>query len=470
MNPSSRPSRRCFLGQSLAAAAVTAWPASAGWAKAASTYSAATFQADITPPLGHPLIGGLRGPAVKIVDRLTARGVVLLGGDQPLVVAALDWCELRNDAYDQFRDALAKAAGTTRERVLLSCNHQHDAPYFDLTAQKLLGEVGLAGVMFDPAFFAQAVAETAAALTKALATPQPVTHVGVGQAKVERVACNRRVVGADGKPRFNRFSFVRDPAVRDAPDGEIDPLLQTLSLWSGDQPLAALSYYATHPMSYYGNGEVTYDFPGIARELRQRELPAALQLYFTGCSGDVVAAKYNDGTPAGRQALAEQLLIGMRKAWKTTKRTPIERITFRSAKLELPPPDEGPLSAANLDKTLRDPAAGKTARIYAAMGLSYRRRCEAGQAIDVPAIDFGPAQIPRAAGGIVRRLPVGRSENAARSGDPGGRVRRMCPRLHAHRPGPPRGLRRRARLLLGPRRSGAADSEGDPHGDSAAQP
>src|SRR5689334_19291465 len=123
MHPAADLSRRRFLQGSILAGAAWLLPGQARPA-AASAYSAATFTADITPPLGHPLIGGLRGPAVKIVDRLMARGVVITGSDKPLVIAALDWCELRNDAYDQFRDALAQAAGTTRERVLLSCNHQ----------------------------------------------------------------------------------------------------------------------------------------------------------------------------------------------------------------------------------------------------------------------------------------------------------------------------------------------------------
>jgi hypothetical protein len=112
----------------------------------------ATFEADVTPPLGHPLIGGLRPPAKAIADRLTARGVVLLGNEQPVLIVALDWCELRNQAYDDLRDVLAKAAGTTRERVVLTCNHQHDAPFLDPAAQSLLEETGLTQAMYLPEF------------------------------------------------------------------------------------------------------------------------------------------------------------------------------------------------------------------------------------------------------------------------------------------------------------------------------
>jgi hypothetical protein len=145
-------------------------------------------------------------------------------------------------------------------------------------------------------------------------------------------------------------------------------------------------------MSYYGSGEVSGDFPGIARDLRQREAAEVFQIHLTGASGDVVAAKYNDGTPAGRLALAQQLLAGMREAWKATTRAPLEKIAFRLAKLELPPPHDGPLAIETLEKTLRDEKASQATRVQAALGLSYRRRCDGGQPIDVPAIDFGPAQ------------------------------------------------------------------------------
>ena len=388
----SQLNRRQFAAASAAVLTASTMPHVRA-ANEAPDWRLGSFAADITPPLGHPLIGGLREPAKSIKDRLSARGVVLGGPAKPLVICGLDWCELRNDAYDRFRDALAIATGTDRQRVLLTCLHQHDAPYFDLAGQKLLDAAGYPKLMFDPAFFEQAVADTAAAAKLALTKLRPVTHIGVGLAAVEKVACNRRVVGADGKPRFNRYSFVRDPAVRDAPEGLIDPELKTLSFYSGEEPLAAISLYATHPMSYYGNGEVSYDFPGMAREMRQRQMPDVFQVYLTGCSGDVVAAKFNDGTPAGRQQLAQRLLDGMNAAWKATRRNPLADIKFRCPPLELPPPDEGKLTIPVLEKTIADPAASSSDRIHAALGLSYRRRCDRGQPIDVPAIDFGAAQI-----------------------------------------------------------------------------
>ena len=85
-------------------------------------------------------------------------------------------------------------------------------------------------------------------------------------------------------------------------------------------PVAALSVYATHPMSYYGGGEVSADFVGLARRRRQAESPGVFQVYLSGCSGNVTAGKYNDGSPGIRPALAERLYRGMLGAWEATER------------------------------------------------------------------------------------------------------------------------------------------------------
>ena len=91
------------------------------------------------------------------------------------------------------------------------------------------------------------------------------THLGLGQAKVERVASNRRVTTPDGRSSFARYSATRDAAIRDLPEGLIDPWLKAISFWDGETPLAVINAYATHPMSYYGGGAISSDFVGLAR-------------------------------------------------------------------------------------------------------------------------------------------------------------------------------------------------------------
>lgn len=362
----------------------------AGPPEYAGAFRIALFSADITPPVGHPLCGGMVAPAARIADPLSARGVVLWGAGEPVIVAALDWTELRNETYDAWRDALAAAAGTTRRRVLLSCVHQHDAPYADLGAQRRLDAVGLRGFHVDPAFHARALEAVAAAVRDAVKAPRRLTHLGMGEAEVERVASNRRVVLPDGRPTFKRYSRTADPVIRNAPEGLIDPKLKTLSFWDGEQALAALSFYAVHPMSRYGGGSVSADFPGLARERRGAATPGVLQIYLSGAAGDVTAAKYNDGDEAARRALAARLEAAMARAWMSTHRVALKRLELKVAELAFALPADGPASVPAMEKTLADPAAAKSAKLMAALGLSWSART---RPIEVPAIDFGHAQL-----------------------------------------------------------------------------
>jgi len=356
-------------------------------------FKLATFSADVTPPIGHPLLGGLSPRAAAVKDPLFIKGLVLLGAGQPVVFAALDWCELRNGSYDLWRSEIAKAAGTTAERVMLCCVHQHDAPYTDLGAQALLDEAGLPGAMFDRDFQAAAIQAAAQATAAALPSAQPVTHFGTGQAKVAEVASNRRVELPGGRVNFSRLSHTGNRAIRGADEGLIDPWLKTISFWNGDTPLVAISCYATHPMSSYRTGKVSADFVGLARDLRQRELPKVPQIYATGCSGDVTAGKYNGGDEHSRIELAGKLQTAMQAAWADTRRKPLTSAEFRVVKLTIQPRKTAGLTPEELQATIAETKNPPAKRIDAALGLSWAQRCAAGQAVDLPVLNLKDAQL-----------------------------------------------------------------------------
>jgi hypothetical protein len=352
----------------------------------------AAFTADVTPPLSHPLMGGGITPAQRIDDPLWVHGLILFGAGQPIVLAAVDWCEIRNDAYDRWRRELAEAAGTEPVRVLVTCLHQHDAPIADLEAERLLLECKAKGSICRLDFHEQTVQRVKRAVRAACQAPVVVTHLGTGQAKVEQVASNRRYLGMDGRPQFGRMSATRDPAIRNQPEGTIDPWLKTLSFWNGEQPIAALSCYATHPMSYYGKGGVSADFVGLARRRRQADDPKVFQIYTSGCSGNVTAGKYNDGSEENRPLLAERIYQGMLAAWKATQRQPLDKLLFRAVQMRLEPRHTAGFAIEELQNRL----TGDTrpfGQCLAALGLSWRKRADAGHKIDVPCLDFGPAKL-----------------------------------------------------------------------------
>ena len=60
----------------------------------------------------------------------------------------------------------------------------------------------------------------------------------------------------------------------------IDPILRSIGFYHRDQTVARLYYYTTHPMSYYGDGRVSIDFVGIARNRRDADEPGVLHVYF----------------------------------------------------------------------------------------------------------------------------------------------------------------------------------------------
>jgi hypothetical protein len=352
-----------------------------------------SFVADITPPVGNPLFNGMPERATVIVDPLQARGIVLLGPSQPLVLVAVDWCEIRNESYERWRTVLAQAAHTEKERVLVSCVHQHDAPYSDLVAQRLLKANRVQQDLCDPEFDERTIQRVASALALSLQRAQPITQIGLGQGKVEKVASNRRYVAADGKVSFERVSAERDPVVREMPIGLVDPWLKLISFWNGEKPIACLNCYSTHPMTYYGKGEVSWDFPGVARAQREKELPGVAQIYLSGCSGDTMAGKFNNGNHQNRPVLAERVHQGMLAAWNSSKRHPLNKMNFRCVPMELKPRQGPGFTLEDFRRKLADPNETILNRFDAALGLSWRQRVDSGHHIDVPAFDFGAAQI-----------------------------------------------------------------------------
>ncbi|HVX11757.1 MAG TPA: hypothetical protein VHC22_11295 [Pirellulales bacterium] len=362
-------------------------------AHAAEPLRVATFNVDVTPPLGAPLCDSLCPPASQIVDPLSARGLVLVADEAPIVLCAVDWVGIGNSAHDAWRGAIAKAAGTTADRVAVHCLHQHDAPGCDFEAEQLLAAQNLSGACFHVAFAREAIVRAAAAVRESLGRLETVTHIGTGLGRVIDVASNRRLLGPDGKVRFVRYSSCQDEQVRAEPEGTIDPDCRLVSFWNGDRPLVSVTYYATHPQSFYGAGGVSADFVGMARALREKQSPELVHIHFNGASGNVAAGKYNDGSPEMRPVLAERLAAGMRKAWEDTKRFPIEAaaVRWRTAAVALPPRDA--LDDAQLSATLGDPQADPRERVRAARDLAWLRRCRAGHKIELSCLQLGPAYL-----------------------------------------------------------------------------
>ncbi len=380
---------RCF--QVLTCAFITSVSVLGGVAEnAVNPLRVGTFIVDASPPIGSALA---YNRCDKIGMPLTARGIVLSGVGEPIVLCAVDWIGISNGGYDAWRESIAQAVGTSANRVSVHSLHQHDAPRCDFSAEELLMEQGLGGVMFDADFAHATIKRASEAATEALKNAEVVTHLGLGQAKVEKIASSRRIMGEDGKVRAVRYTACADPELRAEPEGIIDPFVKSISFWNEEKPIVVLTYYATHPQSYYLTGVAHPDFPGMARFLRQSTLNGLTHIHFTGAGGNVGAGKYNDGSPENRQVLAVRLADSMAKALQSTQKQIISAADVDWSILPVALPASKYLNEEALTVILNDDSADPQTRTYAAKDLVWLRRCQAGNTIDLTCLTLGPARI-----------------------------------------------------------------------------
>jgi len=380
--------------------ATLAWTASAAQSAQPPRFRVATFRSDVTLPLGDRLYSF---PLKTVEHPLLAKGIVLDDGGKRYVLCAVDWCTLRNATHRMFQTKIAAAAGAEPSCVAVHCVHQHTAPSYDGSAQELLEK------QKDPPEFRnlKSVEEITDRLAEAVGKSefQPFDTVGLGRAKVDRVAAIRRVITPEGK-LLTRWSACRDPELRAMPEGPIDPFLKTITLARGDKPIVRMHYYTTHPQTFYRDGRASYDFPGMARERLQEE-EGVFQIYFTGCAGDVTAGKYNEGTPECRAALAERLYAGMKASIASTRPVPMDRLEWRTAPVQFTARTDGNRDPEKNRATLEDP--GKIseelpedkrekereriaeARIGAAGRLACYERLQ--EPIELSSVRIGPARV-----------------------------------------------------------------------------
>ncbi|MAV38677.1 MAG: hypothetical protein CMJ59_24840 [Planctomycetaceae bacterium] len=351
-----------------------------------------TFSVEITPRLGRPVGLGFIPIFQTTEHPLLARGILLRDAGTACVICTLDLMEVHNESYDLLRQTIAAASDVPESHVALHCIHQHTAPAISTSAQRLELSAD------DPRRIATAMylAESAQKLSVAIRASrkhwQRVDRLGTGRAVVDRVASNRRLEQADGSIRGRSSSTKSAPELRLLPEGLIDPWVRTISFEDGDRPIVQLHYYASHPQSYYSDGRVSYDVPGILRE-RLEIQTGAFQLYLTGCGGDVAFGKYNDGSPAARSALTARLQAGVQRSLASLKRQPVEPLIWSVEPLRFPLRTDPAFSETTNRQILNNPSAGTSRRRKAAIALAWIERVKSGKPVELSCLAIGRVKL-----------------------------------------------------------------------------
>lgn len=349
----------------------------------------ATFEVDASPPIGSPLA---YDPTKEITEPLSCRGIVFVpGSDKPIVLCTMDWLGIANAAHQEFRERLAVAAGTTVDRVSVHALHQHDAPRCDFSAEAVMAEFGYAGQSYDERFCRTVFTRAADAVKTSLDSARVVSEMGFSAADVHEVASNRRLLGEDGKVKHTRYTACRDPEIRALPVGTIDPKLRMVAFRSGDEVVATLTFYATHPQSFYRTGQANPDFPGMARNQLQKQLGSPV-IHFNGAGGNIGAGKWNDGSHENRAVLAAKVLKGMTDAQQALSFESIKSpLNWKTEAVALPVGKH--LVEDKLLPILKDESAKGPARLTAAKHLAWLRRAQAGVNTDIGCLSLGPVNM-----------------------------------------------------------------------------
>ncbi len=297
----------------------------------------APFCVDITPPIGAPLAYVSND---KVDSPIYVRGLVLDDGQTRAVWAVADIIFYWGKAYHETRALLAKAAQTTPAKVFLHAVHQHDSLFFALELNTYYRRFN--AVCIPPDYYQRVNRDLRRAVEQAVRPRggawRTVARVGTAERRVAGLASNRRILDKNGKCRASRYSMCTDETLKRKPTGLIDPLLRTVAFHGrGDRLIAAMHFYASHPMGAYRRNQVGSDIPGVALDyVTRRTGPEALHLYFTGCAGNITFGKYHLNSDKTIRVLGERLGGYLLDNMHQLNEAPIGPLTFKTARFELP--------------------------------------------------------------------------------------------------------------------------------------
>jgi len=312
---------------------------------------AGVARSTITPPLGSPLVGFAdRGDATDCHDELTATALVLESGDLRVAIVACDLLYIRGAAG--LKQAITAATGIPAERVLLTASHTHYGPALD-SEQESAAALVAADKRPLVAAYRQILSFALAGVV--VAACQRLADATIGWAAGSAgIGINRREKLPDGSITLGNN-----------PDGPYDPRVMVTRIDRADgRPLAVLLNTACHAVSLGSEcTEISADFPGVAREVIERETGATC-LFLQGAAGNINPTLMGwDWTHPRRLGLSLGA-EGSRLFWSAVPEAS-SRLSFAAQALALPALMPGSLAearalVAQLQGELADPGTGQS--------------------------------------------------------------------------------------------------------------
>jgi hypothetical protein len=240
---------------------------------------------DISPD--KPLPGRLGlNHIIEPYHPISAKAAAVESNDGLVLMIVCEIVGLTISEIKAIRELITKKTGIPGERIVITCTHTHASPWVwdlqDEEARKLGFKV------LDREWMKKVINRTASAGIEAMAVMKPVA-VKYGIAETKDIVSNR-------VSPVTRWSVCNDDELRNAPAGNIDPNVRTISFHEPNgKPLFIFSNLAVHPTAWGGGKtlKVSPDFPYIAENMLKSDFGKKLILaYWQGCAGNSNSGKY----------------------------------------------------------------------------------------------------------------------------------------------------------------------------------
>ena len=283
-------------------------------------FRAGAATANITPPLGLPLVGGWSPlPAQDVHDELHVRALVLDDGDTRLGIVLVDNVGVTREVFDDARRRIAEAVPIPADHLLMAATHTHSAasargpnrlvandplaPYQQFIADRIVDAVRIAHHRLEPA------------------------QIGWGSVNDDSELFNRRWFVEEASERTNPFGGVDQVRMNPGgnstlirPAGPVDPEISFIAVRSTDgRPISVLGNYSLHYVGGIPARVVSADYFGVFAE-RIGELlgtagqfPPFVGILSNGTSADVNNINFTDRGPR-REPFEKMKLVGHKVA------------------------------------------------------------------------------------------------------------------------------------------------------------
>jgi neutral ceramidase len=336
------------------------------------SFQAGVAIADITPPVGIPLVGFAgRGPSIGVHDPLKAKALVITDGTSKAALVSCDLVGLSAEVVEDIRKQISDCVEIPPENVTISCTHTHYGPdaYRDTSSDMVM------------VYKANLKHKIAGAVFEAFGRMRP-ARMGVGWGTSD-IGINRRERSPDGTTVLGQN-----------PEGPIDREVGVVRIDALDgDPIVVLANFATHPVSQSSRMRmISADFPGKACDV-VTQLTNSPCLYLQGACGNINSAigidsRFHPVEPSHEppRTLGMRLGCEIVRVWETIEPDAVSSLGVTSEIVSLPRLNWGSQERAEeLVAALEQELAGLRAAEEPNQGRIYwaeRRLGRATEALD----------------------------------------------------------------------------------------